>query len=254
MTRLPVLTFHAIHEMATPVAVDLPTFRGIVRRLASAGWRTVSAGDALAFARGEKTLPDRSLLVTFDDGYASVLEQAAPILREAGFGALIFLTTGLLGRPTIFPGDSLCPAERALGWDDARELVRSGFEIGSHAETHSDLRALDDAALVRELSGSRAELEQKLSTPVRVHAYPFGACDARVAAACARVYDGAFSTRLDWVAAGDDVRLLPRLDAHYLRFLSARGDLGSIATRAWVGLRRLGRSVRSALGPKGPAS
>ena len=79
---------------------------------------------------------------------------------------------------------------------------------------------------------------------MRHHAYPFGACDARVAAAAAKVYDGAFTTRLDYVRAGADPCLLPRLDAHYLRFLADAGSLDSAGTRAWIALRRFGRAVR----------
>jgi peptidoglycan/xylan/chitin deacetylase (PgdA/CDA1 family) len=253
MTHLPVLTFHAIHEMRSPVAIDAGAFGRLMTRLAGMGWRTVSAADALAFARGERELPERRFLITFDDGYASVPATAAPVLRDLGFGAVVFLTTGLLDRPAIFPGDPVCPPERAATWAEARGLAAAGFEIGSHATNHRHLTTLGDDELAAELAESRRLLEERLSVPVRLHAYPFGSCDARVAAACARVYDGAFTTRLDYVRRGDDPRLLPRLDAHYLRFLAARGDLASLPTRAWLGIRRAGRAVRSALAREGGA-
>jgi peptidoglycan/xylan/chitin deacetylase (PgdA/CDA1 family) len=250
--RLPVLTFHAIGEMTSPVVVRADAFRAMIARLAASGWRTVTAADVVAFARGRRDLPARAFAITFDDGYASVLHEAAPVLRDAGFRAILFLATDLLDRPTIFPGDALCPPERALTWDEARALAGDGFEIGSHASAHRDLRGLSDADLARELVDSRRALEERLSVPVRTHAYPFGACDDRVAAACGRAYDAGFTTVLDYVRPGANPRLLPRLDAHYLRFLGERGDLGGLATRAYLGLRRAGRAARAALSGGGP--
>lgn len=134
-----------------------------------------------------------------------------------------------------------------MTWAGVRELVESGFEIGSHACAHRKLTALSDADLERELTESRAELESRLGVAVRFHAYPFGAVDSRVAAACARVYEGAFGTHLDWVTPGDDVSALPRLDAHYLRGLATRGRLDGPVTRAWIAVRRAGRAARAKL-------
>jgi peptidoglycan/xylan/chitin deacetylase (PgdA/CDA1 family) len=248
---LPVLTFHAIHDLPSPVAFGPAAFSAAMRRLAARGWRTVSAAEAVAHARGGRPASARTFAITFDDGYASVLTHAAPVLRELGFGATLFLTTGLMERDEIFPGDRLCPRERSLSWAEARALAASGIEIGSHATEHRDLRTLSDAELSRALSESRRVLEERLGTPVRLHAYPFGLCDARVAAAAARVYDGAFTADLDWVRPGVGPHRMPRLDAHYLRFLGRCGDLGGAGTRGWIALRRLGRAVRAALAGRG---
>jgi peptidoglycan/xylan/chitin deacetylase (PgdA/CDA1 family) len=245
MPSLPVLTFHAICDARSPVAVDPATFRRMMERLASAGWKTVTASEAVSFARGVATTPPRRLAITFDDGYASVLEHAAPALRDVGFTAALFVPVEVVGRPVIFPGDGVAPRERALSWDEIGSLAASGFEIGSHASAHRELTALADADLEDQLEGSRHALEERLGAPVLLHAYPFGACDARVARACARVYEGAFTTRLDRVRRGDDPHLVPRLDAHYLRFLAHRGDLDGAASGAWLALRRAARSARA---------
>jgi peptidoglycan/xylan/chitin deacetylase (PgdA/CDA1 family) len=248
MIRLPVLTFHSICPMRSPVAFDAGLFGRLMTRLASAGWKTVRAGEAVAFARGQPASPPRSFVITFDDGYASVLREAAPILAAHRFRAILFVSTGLVGRSPIFAGDGLCPNEPALTWAGLRELVESGFEIGSHACAHRRLTTLSDDDLERELTESRSELESRLGVAVRFHAYPFGAVDSRVAAACARVYEGAFGTRLDWVTPGDDPAALPRLDAHYLRGLASRGRLDGTVTRAWIAVRRAGRAARAKLG------
>ena len=61
------------------------------------------AAEVVAWARGGKPPPERSCLIAFDDGYASVLREAAPVLAEHGFGAIVFVTTGLVGRARSFP-------------------------------------------------------------------------------------------------------------------------------------------------------
>jgi len=247
MNRLPILMFHAINPMRTPVAVDRRTFARSLQRLAARGWRTISGADALAFARGDGKPRPKSFVVTFDDAYASVFAEAAPVLRELGFGAILFLTTGLMEKSEIFPGDPLCPREASMTWNDARTLAKAGFEIGSHACAHRDLRRVSDAELAQEMAGSRKELEDRVGVPVRLHAYPFGFHDARVATAARRVYDGAVTTDLDFVRPGASLFALPRLDAHYLRFLASRGDLDGPGTRAYLSIRRAGRAVRARL-------
>src|SRR5262245_28201364 len=124
---VPVLTFHAVHEHRSPVAVPPDTFRSLLGRLAKDGWRTVPASDVAAWARGGEAPPPRSFVLSFDDGYASVLREAAPALLEHGFTAILFVATDLVERTTIFPGDSLCPDEPALTWSELETLIESGF-------------------------------------------------------------------------------------------------------------------------------
>lgn len=243
--RLPVLTFHAIHDAATPVAVPQRTFTRMMERLAAGGWKTLPLADAVRCLRGDAPLPPRRMLITFDDGYRSVLTGAAPVLRRLGFGATLFLTPLLLGRPVIFPGESLCPPEPALTWEEARSLATGGFDIGAHGAAHTDLRTLPDADLTAALHGARQELTGRLGVPVTTLAYPFGFHDVRVVAAARRVYDACFTTVLRVAHPGGDAAQIPRLDAHYLRFLERRGDLDDCATRAWLTLRRGVRAVRA---------
>lgn len=243
---LPILTFHALDDAATPTAVRRDVFAGMVRRLAAEGRSSVGPEAALAVARGEAAATPRlPVLFTFDDGYASV-RAAAESLAEHGFTATLFLAPALIGRPEIFPGDPICPRQPALTWDEVRALVRLGFTVGSHAFDHVDLRTRDDAALRDQLVRSRGVLEDRLGAPVRTLAYPFGGVDARVARAAAEVYDAAFTTRFARVARGADPHLLPRLDGWYLRFLARRGSLDAPHVRAYLALRAALRHVRAA--------
>ena len=138
-------------------------FRAQMELLKNNGWCGTSVGEAV------RQFPKNTAAITFDDGSETDLLAAAPVLREFGFGATFFITTGWLGRPGFLSASQL------------RELASLGFEIGAHSMTHAHLVDLDDAALHREISGSKLELEQILGQPIEHFSCPGGSYDARVA-------------------------------------------------------------------------
>jgi peptidoglycan/xylan/chitin deacetylase (PgdA/CDA1 family) len=131
----------------------------------------------------------RTLAVTFDDAFKSVLELAFPILSRAGVPGTVFVPTRQIGGgPMAWPGiDEWVggPYERELtgmSWEEIGSLAQSGWEIGSHSRSHPRLTELDDDALAEELSGSRADCAQRLGACDSL-AYPYGSVDRRVVAA-----------------------------------------------------------------------
>ncbi len=142
--------------------------------------------------RAADELPRRSVVATFDDGYASTL-RAVPILERLGFPGTVFPVLSFLesGELLRWPGieewsnsahaDELTP----LSWDQLEELAASGWEVGSHTVTHPHLEELDDDDLGTELRESRAAIAKRLGS-CETLAYPFGKADRRVAGATAR--------------------------------------------------------------------
>lgn len=136
----------------------------------------------------------RLVAVTFDDGFASVVEHAFGIMSRLGLPGTVFVPTRHVGsgRPVHWPVlDQWLggPHERELMpmcWSDAADLTAAGWEVGSHTCTHPDLTTLDDTALHAELLDSRRTCEARLGTPCQSLAYPYGAVDARVVAAARR--------------------------------------------------------------------
>jgi peptidoglycan/xylan/chitin deacetylase (PgdA/CDA1 family) len=151
-------------------------FRAQLDALAGAGLRGRSLGEA--HARGDAA----TVAITFDDGCETDLTEAAPALRERGFGATFFVIAGLLGRPGY-----LSPAQ-------LRELAAAGFEIGSHSLTHRMLTALDPGELDRELTGSRSRIEDAAGAPVAHFSCPHGRWSPAVAAAARRAGYATVST------------------------------------------------------------
>lgn len=134
----------------------------------------------------------RTLAVTFDDAFASVITHGVPILRRLGVRATIFVPTTPveLGRALAWPGvaewiHGPCANElMPLSWDDLAELADLGWEVGSHTASHPRLTRLPSDRLAEELEESRRTLELRLGSCSSI-AYPYGDVDDRVAAAAA---------------------------------------------------------------------
>ncbi len=137
-------------------------FRAQMQSLKDANLQGVSVSEALAYPAKP------SVTITFDDGCETDLLVAAPILKEFGFGATFYVTSGFVGDAWIF----VRPAGVRVGG--------LGFEIGSHSMTHAYLPDLDDSHLHEEVAGAKAQLEQILGQPVEHFSCPGGRYDQRV--------------------------------------------------------------------------
>jgi len=200
--RIPVLMYHRVgdahNDWEHRYCVTPQRFAEQMATLQAAGWKAITLaqfGDWL----GKRTeLPEKSFLLTFDDGFLGVHEHAAPVLSAIRWPAAVFLVSSLIGTRDIWcekdnPSGTTYPLMDAT---QIRELQDQGFSFGSHTRSHAELPALDDAALFQELSGSRSDLENLLGKRVEYLAYPFGRHDDRVMnAAMSAGYTCAFSTR-----------------------------------------------------------
>jgi peptidoglycan/xylan/chitin deacetylase (PgdA/CDA1 family) len=251
--RLPVLTYHAIDSRASVISVPPEEFRRQLETLARFGRTGVSLADAFTHSGHHGRFPPGAVVLTFDDGYLSVLSEALPAMQELGFRGTVFVISGLVGLNGAAARDRNRYIDRdLLGWSQLAELAAAGFEIGSHTVWHPDLRRLDAPGLERELRDSRAELEQRLQRPVASFAYPFGYVNAAVAAAAAVHYRRACTTRLGVNLPRPDPWRLRRVDAYYLRRADrfrkfARGELG-----AYLGFRHALREFKAPF-RRGPA-
>ncbi len=182
-----VLCYHAV-SATWPArhSVTPQHFRTQIERLLARGYRAVTFS-----AAGEATPQERVVAITFDDGYRSVLESAAPILAELGARATVFVPTSYMGseRPMSWQGiDGWVGTEHEpelmpLSWGQLNELADAGWEIGSHTETHPRLTRVTEPDLRRELTASRATIEDRLGHRCASIAYPYGDVDPRVTAA-----------------------------------------------------------------------
>jgi len=198
MRRALVLCYHAISDRwPADLAVSTKNFERQLRMLIRRGYRGATFSDAVLAPAFEKTIA-----ITFDDGYASVRDRALPILSELGLPATVFVPTTFVGLdgPMSWTGidqwvGGAFEAElMPMSWDDLRSLVAKGWEIGSHTCTHPHLTRLDDNALRTELRRSRAHCEECIGVECRSVAFPYGDSDERVVRAAAEAQYAAAAT------------------------------------------------------------
>ncbi len=118
--------------------------------------------------------------LSFDDGYASFLDYADPILRNLQLPATIFVLSGYIGEVNRWDYSSRFRPSVHLDESQIRELVHRGYRIGSHAHSHRDLTKLSDAEIRSELRDSKSILQEILNKPVDEICYPFGRYNSRV--------------------------------------------------------------------------
>jgi peptidoglycan/xylan/chitin deacetylase (PgdA/CDA1 family) len=129
----------------------------------------------------------RTLAVTFDDAYLSVLERAEPILSRLGLVATVFVPTEFMDRRQrlVWTGIDRWAATpfadelQGMCWDDLRSLQTLGWEVGSHTRTHPRLTDLDEDAAYAQLADSRLDCEWRLGARCTSVAYPYGDVDDR---------------------------------------------------------------------------
>ena len=183
MPPVPMLLYHKVDEIPPgvrhPEIYVAPTrFAEQLALLRRLGMRGITVADYVAYRRGERPLPPRPVVITFDDGYRSNYEIAFPLLQRFGFPATIFLVSALLGGRNVWDPEE--PQEPLLEICHIREMQRAGIDFQSHTRTHARLTAVPPAQALCELRTSRCELEQALGTPVCAVAYPWGAHDETV--------------------------------------------------------------------------
>lgn len=173
--RLTVLNYHQVNDPADDFStVSTAAFRQQMQYLKD-HYQVVPLSEAAARLRTAGK-SERLVSITFDDGYADNARIAAPILRSLGLPACFFVSTDMIGSTTPFPHDVVQgrrPQEH-MTWDELRELVAQGFEIGSHSCSHADLGQISLAEAEHELLHSRQRLEEELGIPIRQFAFPYG--------------------------------------------------------------------------------
>ncbi|MBA2462463.1 MAG: polysaccharide deacetylase family protein [Actinobacteria bacterium] len=243
-----ILTYHAVESGSTPLCVSPDLFEAHLDVIVASGARAVTISELVEELRSPAR--ERLVALTFDDGFASVAQYAAPLLVARGLTATVFCVAGHLGGRNDWASALTGGFEAALvSTDQVRGLAQAGFEIGSHGFAHVPVaEARGVQQLEQELSASREALERLTGTPVRSYAYPYGALPNREARRLVeQTYVAACTTRVALVGPRPDVHELPRVDAHYLRRpeLLKRALEGSLGS--YLAARRLGSRARRAL-------
>ncbi len=235
----PILGYHKIDSRFELGFTQLGprTFRRQIEALARAGYHTLGSAElAEMFAspppRTTRDAP-RTVVLTFDDGYAALAEHAFPVLADHGFKALLFVITDFVGRENTWDVQYGWRKFYHLSWDELAKWRERGIEAHSHGATHARLTWLSDTEAEDELGRSREAIMSRIGTAPRGIGYPFGAADERVCRlAAAAGYTLGFGGPVG--AGTSDPMLLERRvvyawDRGGIPFVLREGGLGPLA-------------------------
>jgi len=216
--RIPVLMYHRVGEpdhSGDIYCVRPENFAAHMAALARANWRAVCIEDFDAWRRGEKSLPENSFVLTFDDGFAGVHDFAAPVLKNLEWPATVFLVADKLGGESdweVTTGEPMRP-HTLMNAAQLRNLSAQGFSLHSHSLLHRDLTTLEAPTLEQDLCDSRILIAEIVGHAPSYLAYPYGRHSEAVRNAAQHAgFTLAFSVESGFNRPGESPYQIRRLD------------------------------------------
>ena len=164
-----ILEYHKVNDWSDDeYTVPTKEFAEQMDELKRQGYTTISILDFLRAKKGKQQLPEKAIIVTFDDGYKDNLTDMLPIMNERGMTATVFMVTNDIGMPGY------------LTWDDLRELEANGIEIGSHTCNHLPLTEMSPDEANDELIKSKLIMEWTGLKTIFTLSYPNGKYNDRM--------------------------------------------------------------------------
>jgi peptidoglycan/xylan/chitin deacetylase (PgdA/CDA1 family) len=218
------------------ITVSPQTFEAHLQHRRHSGYKTVTLDELAAFVAGAGQLPDKSVVLSFDDGYLDNYVYAYPLLKQYGLKAVIFLVTGWVDAATAANANTKDITEELkktavshdegkkliaqgqfnrviMNWDMVKEADASGLvDFQSHTVSHKNCDLPVTTELMSELKDSKEALEKNLSKPCRYLCWPKGRFSSgAVEAAKNTGYKALFTTQAGVVKKGDDLLALKRI-------------------------------------------
>ena len=238
-----ILTYHSISQGPAPLNISPARFAEQMQWLHDHA--RVAPLDEVVTALVDGTrLPERTVVLTFDDGYCDFYSDAAPVLRRLKLPATIFLVSGFCASGSRAGSGGWRPHRPLLDWKQVTELAHDGFQFGAHSTTHAALPELEHEQANHEIASSKLELEQRTGKSVEFFAYPYGRWSSSVRELVRQHYRAACSTGAGVVLPEADPFALPRVDAHYLRTPAALQMMFTAPFLAYIATRRFIRRIR----------
>lgn len=199
---IPILNYHQINDVdENMLTVSTTEFETQLAWLEGNGYQTITVSELIDYLEGKGSLPERPVLITFDDGYIDNYQCAFPILKKHNMKACIFLISEYVN---LYPN--------YLTWEQLTEMQASDIEFGSHTVDHNVLTELSPNSVNHELADSKSMLEKRLGRRVDVLAYPCGFTNEYIKSRVkASDYRAAFTVNLGNVHPGDDLYALNRV-------------------------------------------
>ena len=162
---MPILLYHMVNDGGSSYAITPRDFDEQMKYLKEQGYNTISLLEYAKARKGKVTLPDKPIVISFDDGYQDNYTVAMPIMEKYNFKGTVFVVGNDIGK------------EGYLSYDDIRNLQKHDFELASHTSNHLPLAKLTPEEKKHEIEISKLFLDWKTDKTVFFLAYPNGSYD-----------------------------------------------------------------------------
>ena len=170
---LIVLMYHKVNDQrSNPLTVSTKQFNSQITYLTE-HYRVVTPDEVIWAVEGEARLPERAVLLTFDDAYLDILTNAYPVLKEHGYRAVLFIPTDYLGGRDLPHDMGVAASNPTLTWKHVVDM-QDVFEIGSHGCSHRILTRIPLEEATGEIQQSKVMIEDRIGREVRAFSYPKG--------------------------------------------------------------------------------
>jgi len=200
--KIPILMYHSIsYEKGNILRVSKENFRNQMKYLKDNNYTTLTLDELYNYMKTAKNLPNKPIVITFDDGYKDNYVNAYPILKEFKLKATVFVITNTID----YEKDYLTSTE-------IKSMDLNNIRIESHTASHEHLDQIPYIDTVKTMTTSKYKLEKILNRKIDYIAYPYGGyTESTIKAAKQSGYKLAFSTRLGWINKNDNIYSLGRI-------------------------------------------
>ena len=213
--RVPVIMYHNVGQPRVGefpgLTISPAEFEQQIRLLKRMGYETIVPEDWLRWREAGGELPERPVMLVFDDAYAEAAENAFPMLQRYGFVAACMVVTSCIGKTNRWDELAGRPSFRLMNELEIREWARNGFEFGGHTRSHPHLPSVDCESVEGEVAKCKDFLARLLGKPPVSFAYPFGGFSAAAIAAVGRHFQLGFTAWPGRLHLAVDPALVPRI-------------------------------------------
>ena len=210
---VPVLNYHQVNdEKHSALTLHVDQFRDQMEYIHNQGYNTITLAQLYDYLENGTELPNKPIVITFDDGYVDNYKNVLPILKEYNMKATLFMISDAANTPGF------------VSTEQMHQMEAGGFDIQGHTNHHKILTKIDPTELSDALLGGKTSLEGILGEPIEYLAYPGGFNDMLVQYVTKQSgYKMAFTVQPGTVQPGDNLYALNRLaifqgDTPYLSF------------------------------------